>query len=1337
MRLSLGRDANAVCRAAIGRGTLGAMDPSEGALWAGRFTLERAIFEGGMGTVWRARDASSGAMVALKLMSLRGESARQRFEREARVLASLAHPHIVAHVAHGSDADDQPYLAMEWIEGEDLDQRFERGPLSLVDTLELARLLAEALGFAHLRGVVHRDLKPANVLLPGGQIAGAKLSDFGVARWRTAAPVSLMTQLGMIIGTPGYMAPEQARGADQVDGRADLFSLGCLLYEALSGVQAFTGDSLVAVLAKVLVDEPRPLGTLRRDAPPALIALIADLMAKEPNARPRDAHVVLERVAAIRSELDPTRAIDLSELERGRAAPARAPLVPSSLTPTEQRLAAVVIVQPSGGELLPDRTIDDAITAGSESAEARRALMQRLARVAAPFAGRFEALAHGAVLLVLTGGGEARDLAARAAHAALAMAHEARGHRTTTTLALGRARLDGGWPEGEVIDDAARLARAPSDDGVVITDRATAALLGSRFELDDDRAADRVVLRRCAELGDARTVLGRATPHVGRAQELALLDATLRECVDEPVARVVVVRAAAGFGKSRLRREWLQTLADREPPIVLFAAGADELRQGASLGHIAEALRRAAGLLDGEPLDQAREKIRARIALRVDGAEVARLSAFLGELAGVPFDDALHPGLAAARADAALMADLVREAFVDLLFYETRSQPVVLVLEDLHWADAGTVQLLDDALHALMDAPLFVLALARPEVDARFPALFAAREPRVIELAGLGKRASEKLVRDVLGAGAEPRDIERVVTLAAGNPFHLEELVRAVAEGRGESLPMSVLASVQARLEELDPEQRRTLRAASVFGEVFWSGGVARLLGATDTGDTERILRELAGRELLVSRIDSRFPGETEHAFRHALVREAAYAMSTPQDRALGHALAAAWLEERGETNELVVAEHTERGGDPQRAAAAFVRAARRALFANDLDGAAQLVDRGLVHVDDDATRGSLLLLRAEILRTRAENATARAAAREALTLLQGGGEEWFQAMRELVLTSSRLGDIDGLAALVDRLVAHFSPAFAGAAAMQTIATAGAQLLLAGRTELSERLLALLPAEAALSEPRTAGTVARARALRALFAGDLAGFVAGAERSVAAYRLAGDSRNVDASSQYLAYGYDKLGAYAEAEKRLREALATVERRGRSELAAAVLQNLAHALHGLGRFEEARELAVRSLETALRQGDARVATGARIYLALTLSALGAHADAATHALDATASATTDALNAYAHGVLARVQLAAGELEDARTSGEQALGLLERAKLMDEGEALVRLAVAEARHATGDLSGARAAILVARTRLMASASSIADASWRARFLEHVAEHQRTLELATAWE
>jgi eukaryotic-like serine/threonine-protein kinase len=265
---------------------------------AGRFEILGEAGRGGMGTVFRARDRRDRREVALKVLS--GVAMRNvaRFAQEAAILSSLRHPNIVEYVAHGATPDDLHYLVMEWVDGENLAQRRERIGLAPADTIALGVQLARALAALHARQIVHRDLKPSNVMLVGGGTDQVKLVDFGVAR-RTTEPGRL-TRTGAVVGTAGYMSPEQVRGGKAgIDGRADLFALGCVLYECLTGEQAFVGDSALVARAKVLVHDPPPLRVLDPSLPAPLEALVSSLLSRAVDGRPTDAIAVERALLAV------------------------------------------------------------------------------------------------------------------------------------------------------------------------------------------------------------------------------------------------------------------------------------------------------------------------------------------------------------------------------------------------------------------------------------------------------------------------------------------------------------------------------------------------------------------------------------------------------------------------------------------------------------------------------------------------------------------------------------------------------------------------------------------------------------------------------------------------------------------------------------------------------------------------------------------------------------------------------------------------------------------------------------------------------------------------------
>ena len=285
---------------------------------ATRFDFSDLVATGGMGHIHRARDRVTGRLVAVKTMRL-GASSASRFAREARILARIEHPAVVRHVAHGTTKSGRAYLAMEWLEGEDLAQRLARGALSPRDALIVARGVAEGLAVVHEAGVVHRDVKPSNLFLAGGRLDAVRIIDFGVARWDE--PMSEATNGGTLLGTPGYMAPEQVRRARAIGARADIFALGCVLYECLTGERAFGGADLLEVLTKVLLEAPHALRRAAPGVPRAVDRLVSAMLQKEPTRRPSAAEVA-RRLGALPLDGVPATVTVLGR--RGQAAPSSA-----------------------------------------------------------------------------------------------------------------------------------------------------------------------------------------------------------------------------------------------------------------------------------------------------------------------------------------------------------------------------------------------------------------------------------------------------------------------------------------------------------------------------------------------------------------------------------------------------------------------------------------------------------------------------------------------------------------------------------------------------------------------------------------------------------------------------------------------------------------------------------------------------------------------------------------------------------------------------------------------------------------------------------------------------
>src|SRR6476620_2407309 len=264
----------------------------------GPYEILAPIGAGGMGEVYRAKDTRLDRTVAIKVLPShlsKSEEVRQRFEREAKTISSLSHPHICALYDVGNQ-DGVEYLVMEYLEGETLAERLLKGALPSEQTLRYGIEIADALDKAHRQGLVHRDLKPGNIMLTK---SGVKLLDFGLAKVEvrtstvaaglsTAAtvthPASPITQQGFLVGTFHYMSPEQVQG-QEADSRSDIFAFGAVLYEMATGKRAFDGKSQIGIASAILEKEPEPISSVHALAPPALEHIVDRALAKDPDER--------------------------------------------------------------------------------------------------------------------------------------------------------------------------------------------------------------------------------------------------------------------------------------------------------------------------------------------------------------------------------------------------------------------------------------------------------------------------------------------------------------------------------------------------------------------------------------------------------------------------------------------------------------------------------------------------------------------------------------------------------------------------------------------------------------------------------------------------------------------------------------------------------------------------------------------------------------------------------------------------------------------------------------------------------------------------------------------
>lgn len=1276
-----------------------------GQVFGERFELMKRIGSGGMGTVWLAVDKQTNQRVALKVLRDPQGDATARFLKEATILSNFEHPHVVRYVAHGIASTDEPYLAMEYLQGESLLGRLERGPLDFHQWLTLGRLVAHALGTAHQQRIIHRDIKPSNLFLVGGLVDQVRIVDFGIAR-RTGTMAGL-THTGSILGTPGYMSPEQARGDKETEASSDVFSLGCVLFECLAGQPPFHGAHPMALLAKLLLEEPPQISELRPDVPPAIAAVCMRMLAKDPALRPQNGHDVVALLDAIDFH------------EENIAANAHAMAI--ALTVNERRLVSIVAASEPADQ---DETKIEALVAA-------------VRRVTLPLGARVVELSSGAVVAVLLAEGSVVDQAASGARCALWIALAA--PMASVVLVTGRGESTSRLPVGEALERAAALLdealTIAQREALVLIDHNTQGLLEGRFELSE--RAGRVWLCRELQSGhEIRTLLGKKSPFVGREREMRNILDLIEESFDEREPMGVIVTAPPGMGKSRLRQELMLVLSERFPKMATMLARPDTFSAGSAYSLLSGALRDILQISAGEPIEEQRRKIELLAAVLEDDGERKTTAAFLGELAGAPFPDDNSPRLRAARQNRQLMADSMTSAYCQITAAVANNRPVLIVLEDLQWSDASSWKIISTLLRDSKDLPLVVLGFARPEVHDVFPRLNEIRNLEEIRLRPLQRRAAIELMSSVLGANVDAARIAGAVERSEGNVFFLEELIRAIADKRDDELPDTVLGMVEARLVALPPEARRLLRAASIFGDVFWEQGVMELMGVQES--ITPLLTDLCAREVLTKRSHSRFSGHNEYAFHHAILREGANAMLAERDRLLGHRLAASWLKRAGEADALVLAEHFQRGGDRENAAVHYLRAGSQAFERDDLPGTLQCAERGRGCGASGELLGNLHALETTAHCWRSELSLAYRASIAALPLVAPGSRWECLLLFHGSWAALVLGEEENFVYMAQRFI-DFDPAPDARSDYALWAPLAASLFTSyGRAKLSSALIGriesldpdILAQNAALEGALAVGQSDHIRA----FERAPHRLLQLTRKAVAAFERIGDTRNQITALNRLGQALSEIGEWTEGERALRTAL---ELARRIRVPFAELQSEMHlaallvTAHEQARWNEAEIIANKVLSgLGVSAGYRGWAHGIR---AQCLMRTGRFEEAVTEARAGRALCERlPARRVWISNLLTRALFVLNQMIEAREVCQEIQDMLER---FHGGyvEIEARLTLVQMHVRMNEMVEARAWLMETILNIEQRAADIPEESARRQYLREVPENKHAYDLA----
>jgi serine/threonine protein kinase/predicted ATPase len=879
----------------------------------GRYQVSRALGSGGFGAVYLGHDSQLDRPVAIKVLhasSATSQPEGERFLQEARRLAQLRHPGIVA-VHDVGVHEGQLYIVSDYLDGPDLGQWLKSNRPAWPEAIRIAAVVADALAHAHARLIVHRDVKPSNILLTADR--APVLVDFGLALDEVGAGGD---EKGLVSGTPWYMSPEQAEGtAHRIDGRTDVYSLGVVLYELLTGRVPFRATAFPELLRQVRDDEPQPPRQLVGDIPPGLERACLKALAKRQQDRyttAADFADDLRRVLQMAAEAPASRQMPMVSPSDETDAATPAPSRTDSVTPTSSRRRArdaerrQVTVLVCGCDLFESDAYLGLET--EDLAQTFRAFQQMCEQAVRHFDGTVVQCNEQGLLACFGYPVAYEDAARRAARAGLKLLdeghdfagqfHKAHNFEPSTWVGLhtGSAIVEVKEDAVSLVGDARNVAvrlEEVAAPGQLICTEATHRLFQGRFQCASlgprkiKGVAQPVQLFRVERIAVTGSLIeavatAELSPLTGRDHEISLLKDRWEQ-VQEGMGQIVLLVGEPGLGKSRLvhtLKEHVQgEMIEGEVDAPVIEWRCSPHYQNTGLHPAIDFYERALSFRPEEPPQDRFDRLLRRVA-QYDLArpEVVPLWA---SLLSLPTPDRFPPLLL----PPARQRDETFRLILDWLHVRAARRPVLFIVEDLHWVDATTLEFLGQFIAEFQHDRILTLLTFRPEFK---PPWTAVDHQTSLALTRLTRRQVGDLMRKKAGVALPEAVVEQVYDRAGGVPLFVEEFTKLVQESgapdqvgkggtpaqtlRAREIPATLQDLVMARLDRMEGGLELA-QLAAVLGREFSH----ELLSAVATADEPTLhaeLAQLAQAEILYSKGR---PPRCTYIFKHALLEDALY----------------------------------------------------------------------------------------------------------------------------------------------------------------------------------------------------------------------------------------------------------------------------------------------------------------------------------------------------------------------------------------------------------------------------------------------------------------------------